>query len=47
MLPLSGTHSHAGLLKFRLPANQNVFTIYYRDWADHVNKKEIKIARHG
>jgi len=44
-IPLSGTHSHAGLLKFRLPAHQNVFTIYYRDWANHLNKKEIKIAK--
>ncbi|MCE9623971.1 MAG: hypothetical protein K8R69_00745 [Deltaproteobacteria bacterium] len=44
-IPLSGTHSHAGLLKFRLPAHQNVFTIYYRDWANRLNKKEIKIAK--
>jgi len=45
MIPLSGTHSHTGLLKFRLPAHQNVFTIYYRDWANRLNKKEIKIVR--
>lgn len=45
MIPLTGTQSHAGLLKFRLPAKQNVFTIYYRDWANRLNKKEIKIAR--
>lgn len=44
-LPLSGTHSHGDLLKLRLPTHQNVFTIYYRDWANRLNKKEIKIVR--
>jgi len=44
MIPLTGSHTHTGLLKFRLPAHQNVFTIYYRDWANNLNKKEIKIA---
>jgi len=46
MLPITHTHgSNAGVLKFNIPAKQNVFTIYYRDWANHLNKKEIKVAR--
>jgi len=46
MIPLNGDQaSHAGLIKFRLPAKQNVFTIYYRDWANQLKKKEIKVVR--
>jgi len=44
MLPLTQTN-HAGLVKFRLPSKQSVFTIYYRDWANHLNKKEIKVTQ--
>jgi len=44
LLPVSD-NSHAGSMKIRLPAQTNVFTMYYRDWANHLNKKEIKIDR--
>ena len=44
MIPLSDTN-HAGSMKFHLPAKQNVFTIYYRDWANRLNKKDIKVTR--
>ncbi|MDL1870832.1 hypothetical protein FBR05_01345 [Deltaproteobacteria bacterium PRO3] len=47
MIPRTGTHSHVGLLKFRLPAKKNVFTVYYRDWANRLHKTQIKVARPG
>ena len=44
MIPVSG-NNHSGSLKLNLPAKQNTFTMYYRDWANHLNKKEIKVSR--
>lgn len=44
MIPVSDTN-HAGSMKVNLPAKQNTFTMFYRDWANQLNKKEIKVTR--
>jgi hypothetical protein len=45
-IPLTGKNQ-AGSIKVSLPAKKNVFTMYYRNWANRLNKKEIKITRGG
>lgn len=43
-IPLTGKNQ-SGSIKVHLPAKKNTFTMFYRDWANRQNKKEIKVAR--
>jgi hypothetical protein len=45
MIPLTqGQNAKSGVWKFRVPKTFNVFSIYYRDWSNNVQKKDIKVA---
>lgn len=45
MIPLaSGEKAKAGTWKFRLPAQANVFTVFYRDWSKNVHHQDLKIS---
>jgi hypothetical protein len=45
MIPLaSGEKAKAGTWKFRLPAQTNVFTVFYRDWSKNVHTQALAIA---
>lgn len=39
----SGQQFKNGTWKFRLPARQNVFAVYYRDWESNLKKTHLKI----